>query len=184
MILAALWCNIEIAWGPSDQRNTSGEIVVVLFVAAITIVALGHFLVPATMRQKARELLSAFGVGDKGQGGADRVERESRLPSLGAEKRVHTRRSGNPVPIWLADSPDGASKSDAVVLDRSRGGLLIGASQRLPVGAIRYVRTHNAPEDLEWIQIEVRHCRQRDGRWLLGSKFSKELPWSLVLLFG
>ena len=63
-------------------------------------------------------------------------------------------------------------------------GVLISAPQAASLETIWSVRTTNAPEDLPWIHIRVRHCQQKDDRWLWGCAFTEELPWSVLLLFG
>jgi hypothetical protein len=72
----------------------------------------------------------------------------------------------------------------ALVLDRSRGGLLLGVSHARRAGDLFWVRAVNAPAEMDWVPMQVRHCRERDGRWLWGCKFMRELPWCELLLFG
>jgi hypothetical protein len=181
-----IWGSIEISLGPATEENSPGVMVLVLFLVAIGLIGVGHLLVPITVRRRAGELLSVFG----GVGHAvdsSTKHRTSSIAPRGADKRTHNRRHGEPVPIWISENPDGSPKQDVTVLDRSRGGLLITVDpvdQRCDVGAIRYIRPHHAPVDMEWIRVEIRHCRQTKTGWLLGCKFSKELPWGVVLMFG
>ncbi len=101
-----------------------------------------------------------------------------------SDKRSSLRRGGNPVPVMIRDDSAEAAPTDALVLDRSRGGLLVSVPQPISAGTLLSVRLPNVEEDDSWVQIEVRHCRQRDDRWLLGCAFRKEHPWSTLLLFG
>jgi hypothetical protein len=70
------------------------------------------------------------------------------------------------------------------VIDRSRGGLGMVTSEMLPVGAVVEVRAAHAPEDTPPIRVEVRSCRRRGYRWKVGCKFTAEVPWITLLLFG
>jgi hypothetical protein len=49
---------------------------------------------------------------------------------------------------------------------------------RLAVFSVRYC------DVATWIEVEVKHCRPRGERWLLGCKFKDCLPWGVLLLFG
>jgi hypothetical protein len=51
-------------------------------------------------------------------------------------------------------------------------------------GAVLAMRPADAPADVPWVHLEVRHCRRKGAMWYLGCKFSEELPWNVVLLFG
>lgn len=100
------------------------------------------------------------------------------------ERRASLRRAGNPVPVLLSSPATPNAPSDGVVLDRSRHGLLVAVGRPMPVGTRLNVRAAHAPDELAWIPIEVRNCRQKDDRWLLGCKLKRELPWTELLLFG
>jgi hypothetical protein len=177
---AMFWAVIELSWGAAEEGNPPGVLVLLLFVGAAMCIVLGHFTIPAAVRRRTIQTGTVLdGPSANGMTG----RRGHRRPSS-ADKRKHTRRGGDPRPVWLAVSPDGALAKNATVLDRSRGGLLLAVDESFDVGSVRYVRPCNADEDLEWIRLEVRHCRQRDGRWFLGCKFSNELPWGIILMFG
>jgi hypothetical protein len=99
-------------------------------------------------------------------------------------RRSGIRRSGNPVDVKLSDATATAEPKDAQVLDRSRGGLLLSVGHAIAAGTMLTVRANLAPDDTPWVQIEVRHCRAKRDRWVLGCAFKEELPWSVLLLFG
>jgi hypothetical protein len=98
-------------------------------------------------------------------------------------KRKDKRRTGNPVDVRLTDAA-GKQPYEAVVIDRSRGGLCILSDRSARVGQILKVRAIHAPENVDWLPIEVRHCKQRDGKYRFGCAFKEKPPWSVVLLFG
>ncbi len=185
MTFLMLLGNIEISLGPAEEGNSPGTFVLGLFIVAIVFVVIGHYATHGTLTKRLADPEGALaGLKKFGRGTArTRTYRDPGTGKDGTERRIHVRRGGEPVPVWISESPDGAAQKDALVLDRSRGGLLLRLDEPLPAGAVRYVRAHNAPEDLEWIQLEVRSSRQRDG-WLTGCKFSTELPWGVILMFG
>jgi hypothetical protein len=158
--------------------------VLLLFIIAVAIAAAGQYLVPHSVRTRAVRSLAALVNGGDMAGQKSTRCRDVRFLPKGAEKRTALRRGGDPVPVQITANPDGSAPSEAMVLDRSRGGMLLAVSEETPRGAIRYVLPPHAPADLEWVGLEVRHCRFRDGKWLLGCKFTKELTWNVLLMFG
>jgi hypothetical protein len=103
--------------------------------------------------------------------------------SVPRDRRLSVPRQGNPVKILISDESTAAAK-DGLVLDRSRGGLLISRPSPVAEGAVLKVRAVEAPEGSAWIQVQVRNCRPKGDRWLLGCAFTQELPWGVLLLFG
>jgi hypothetical protein len=99
------------------------------------------------------------------------------------ERRRAPRREGNPIAVLLSTDPAATAPVNGLVLNRSLGGLLVSALQPFEKGALLSVRPLQAPDELEWVQIEVRHCRALEHRWLVGCKFTKKLPWDVMLLF-
>jgi hypothetical protein len=100
------------------------------------------------------------------------------------ERRAALRRRGGETEVIIAPSEDGQEPAKGMVIDRSQGGLCLSVAQPVAGGSVLRLRVTNAPEDLPWIEVMVRNCRQKDERWLLGCKFVEELPWSVLLLFG
>jgi hypothetical protein len=116
--------------------------------------------------------------------GQTQALKRGRLGKAKRDKRVWLRREGNPVEVLIADGSAATGPISGSVLNRSRGGLLISAPQPATVGSFLHVRAVHAPENSGWVAIEIRHCGQRNDRWLLGCKFRQPLPWSVLLLFG
>jgi hypothetical protein len=46
------------------------------------------------------------------------------------------------------------------------------------------VRAVNAPEGTPWAPVEVVHCEKSGSAWALRCRFTTDLPWSVLLLFG
>jgi hypothetical protein len=100
------------------------------------------------------------------------------------EKRREIRRAGGVVSVLLKDLGAAEEAAEAVVLDRSKGGLLLSLDRALPIGRVISLRAVNAPDDLPWVNLTVRRCRKKGEGWELGCQFVDELPWSVLLLFG
>ena len=84
----------------------------------------------------------------------------------------------------ITDQNHTTGPADGTVIDRSRGGLCLCVADPRDVGAILKVRAAHAPDTDVWVPVEVRHCRARDGDYLLGCKFEQKLSWGELLLFG
>jgi hypothetical protein len=100
------------------------------------------------------------------------------------ERRRSLRRKGKPVKVLLSDPATGEPPLVAWIVDRSRGGVALVFPRRLSPGAVLNIMPCDAPEGLEPVRIEVRSCRRKGHRWLAGCKFTSELPWGVLLLFG
>jgi hypothetical protein len=100
------------------------------------------------------------------------------------EKRIASRRRGNPIPVQVRPKSAELPAIEGIVVDRSRGGLLLSLAEPVQVGTRFLVRTLNMPDNLAWIEIEARHARRKENRWLVGCAFGQELPWNVLLLFG
>lgn len=101
-----------------------------------------------------------------------------------ANRRVSDRRRGKPKKVYLADPATGALLGTCWVIDRSRSGLGLIVRHSLAEGAVLQVKAVDAPDDVEWTPIEVRNCRPRGSKWMVGCRFTTPLPWSVLLLFG
>jgi hypothetical protein len=101
-----------------------------------------------------------------------------------AERRLALRRGSDPFPVQLNDASATGTPYRAHILDRSRSGLCIAVSNPVPAETILTVRSEVYPDTAVWVQIRVRHCRQKDNRWLLGCSFVSDQPWSVLLTFG
>jgi hypothetical protein len=100
------------------------------------------------------------------------------------EQRTSVRRKGKPVRILVFSGDPSETPLRAWVVNRSRGGVRIVSTKQFAAGAVLAIRTIDAPEDIPWVQVEVRNCRPKGPRWALGCKFLEQLPWSMLLLFG
>ncbi|QVL34310.1 PilZ domain-containing protein [Telmatocola sphagniphila] len=100
------------------------------------------------------------------------------------EKRKSVRRGGVPTPISVVDPLQARRPMDAYVLDRSTGGIRIAIQKAIPIGSTAQVRPQNCSEEVPWIPIVVRNCREIGDYFEIGCQFEKELPWNLLLLFG
>jgi hypothetical protein len=71
------------------------------------------------------------------------------------------------------------------VMDRSSIGLGVQVPVEVPAGTRVFLRPKAAPENVPWVEVEVRYCRAL-GRthYALGASFREAPPWSTLLLFG
>jgi PilZ domain len=100
------------------------------------------------------------------------------------ERRASMRRHGNPVKVAVANPACPEQPLDGLVLNRSKGGLQLSVNRAVPVGTVLGVRASEAADELPWVQVRVRRCRQHEDQWILGCQFVETLPWSVLLLFG
>jgi hypothetical protein len=109
-----------------------------------------------------------------------------RAPSQGGkERRTTLRRRGKPVPILVAGGDAaGEARQRAWVIDRSRGGVCIVSPTVFAVGQILRIQRTDAPDPATWVEVEVRSCRAKGKKQVLGCRFVKDLPWSVLLMFG
>jgi hypothetical protein len=101
-----------------------------------------------------------------------------------SDQRRSFRRGGSTIKVFYA-FPDRKNHPDeAWVIDRSMGGLCLGAPTEVPVGTVLSLLPVNAPPMTPWVDVEVRSCRPMDDQVELGCQFVKVPPWSILLLFG
>jgi hypothetical protein len=101
-----------------------------------------------------------------------------------AERREFRRRRGNPVQVVIAVDDAAGVATPGMVIDRSRGGLCLAVAQPPAVGSYLLVRPANSPDSQAWVRVQVRHCRHRGGRWLIGCKFEQRLSRTELIPFG
>jgi len=178
---------MEITWD-------LGGIFLLVLIVAVAVAALGYLShqnrrASSQARSRHEFLISTSGVKEPvrvpeplmpPEGGSRKIP----IITGPAEKRKALRRKGNHTPILLSYSGNLAQAVPAVVLDRSTGGLGVWAPQDAAVGMRVQVRPVDAPEELPWFTLEVRHTRPRNGKWFLGLKFENKLPWGQLLYFG
>lgn len=101
-----------------------------------------------------------------------------------SDQRRSFRRGGSTVKVYYAFPDRKNHPEEAWVMDRSMGGLCLGAPTEVPVGTILSLLPLGAPAMTPWVDVEVRSCRPVDGQMELGCQFVKVPPWSILLLFG
>jgi hypothetical protein len=79
---------------------------------------------------------------------------------------------------------EGQQPWEGTVHDRSTGGLCLHVSRPAVVGSHFLVRSPNAPEEMPWVEVQVRNCRKTGNTYLIGCEFVEAQPWSVLLLFG
>ena len=193
-MLLWLLAKVELEFQPLGGESLLGTTVPLLFLLALVGIVFGHRLSQASpFHKKSTSSLSNVlaepgPVADPSLGDANLVGAFSgnvKRPGLTArERRDAVRRDGNPLAIVLTDPSDEAASLEGTVLDRSRGGLLIAATEPCRVGAVLRVRPKDAPEDVAWVLIQIRHARPRNDHWLFGCAFMRKMDWSELLIFG
>lgn len=190
-----LWllARVQLEFEAAGETSLVGMVVPVFFLVALVVIVFVHrvrqdgplrrnkppsfsslLIEPAPVADPSSGALPAAGA----RGTAALASR------TGRERRAAVRRGGNPMPVVLADPADATVSLEGTVLDRSRGGLLIASPESRRAGAVLRVRPKDAPDDVAWVAVQVRHARQKDGRWLLGCAFTRKLDWSELLIFG
>ena len=104
--------------------------------------------------------------------------------TTGADRRTTMRRDGQPVPVYLNSAAFEKQTEPAYVIDRSKGGLKIISAKPLPAGSTMQIRAENAPDNIPWLTMIVRSCREMGIRYELGCEFEQPPPWNILLLFG
>lgn len=99
------------------------------------------------------------------------------------ERRRAARRVGNPTPVHLV-VPSAAVPQPAAVIDRNSSGLQLVFDTALPPGLVIQLLPCHAPADTPWTDAVVRWCAPDAGRFLVGCKFTGDVPWGQLLLFG
>jgi hypothetical protein len=100
------------------------------------------------------------------------------------ERRSSGRRIGKTIKVLISDANAQAAPFQGWVSDRSMGGLSLTVTRKVETNMILSVRTVDADAGTPWIQVEVKRCSAREGRWELGCQFVRTPPYSQLLLFG
>lgn len=101
-----------------------------------------------------------------------------------SERRTSLRRKGTLVEVQLRDAAARTDLGNGWVTDRSMGGLCVTVEEEVEPGEILSVRAVKAPMAVPWVQLEVRSCRLKDGKWELGCRFVRQPTWNVLMLFG
>jgi hypothetical protein len=167
---------------------------------AVLIPALGiagavlTFFVGRLMLQSRRRA-AAQSSPDQSSATGDRVKLEHTRPTAAdeldpfihgaaGEKRVAHRRTGNPVPINIADAGGKIELATGWVIDRSMGGMRLEVVAALDTGATVSVRPRNCSPMTPWVQVLVSNCKKHGDHWQVGCKFLRTPAWSVLVQFG
>lgn len=69
-------------------------------------------------------------------------------------------------------------------LDISAGGMGLMADRPYAPGTMMTVRPVNAPPEIPWVLVEIRHSRKTRDGWHLGCKFARSPSYAFEVLFG
>ncbi|VTS02806.1 PilZ domain-containing protein [Tuwongella immobilis] len=106
------------------------------------------------------------------------------LPEFTRERRRFTRRDGTPVAVRILDNSTQSVIEDAVILDRSQGGVRIAVPDQLPIGTEIQIRVQNAGEVVPWVLAIVRNLRFHENRYEIGCEFDGIPPSKALETFG
>jgi hypothetical protein len=104
---------------------------------------------------------------------------------VGAEKRAAFRRRDTVVEIRVVAPEFGQHEPErAFVVDRSTTGLGIIIKKAFSIGSVISIRPVAAPDDVPWIEVEVRSCKPQKNHFRLGCQFVVVPDWNILLQFG
>ncbi len=184
---------VQLEFEATGEASLLGMVVPLFFLVALVAIVFAHRVRQETPLRRNKPpsfsslLIEPAPAADPSSGGlhAAGARGTAALAGLtGRERRAAVRRGGNPMPVVLTDPSDAAVSFEGTVLDRSRGGLLIASPEPRRAGAVLRVRPKGAPEDVGSVAVQVRHARQKNGRWMLGCAFTRKMDWSELLIFG
>jgi hypothetical protein len=101
-----------------------------------------------------------------------------------SERRRGIRRHGAPVAIHVATSQGTKGPNCGWVVDRSTEGLCLMVERKVEVGTTLSLLPLRAPPATPHVEVEVKHCRTKEGYFYLGCRFVQTPPWAILLLFG
>jgi PilZ domain-containing protein len=97
-------------------------------------------------------------------------------------RRAYPRRTGNPTDVFVSGCT--ANVQDAVVIDRSEGGIGLMVKKPIAPGETFNVRPAEAPGTVPWVPVVVRHCRSVGRDWMVGCQFEQAVHWEVLVWFG
>ena len=86
--------------------------------------------------------------------------------------------------VQVSDALALATPVEALVLNRSAGGLCLSINQEVAVGSRLSVRVATAPPSIPWVQVEVKYCNPFVKRWKVGCQFVPPPAVEVLCLFG
>lgn len=109
------------------------------------------------------------------------------IATAGSEKkdgRRTPRRSGRAIEAVLAYPGNTDLPHQALVINRSVGGLCVMMGAAVPEGTLVLVLPATASKMTPWVEAVVKSCRRHDDEWEIGLQFVKIPPYSTMVLFG
>ncbi len=100
------------------------------------------------------------------------------------ERRQWPRQAGGSLALLLMDAEDPEQILEAILLDRSLGGLGVEVEDEVAVGRRFHVRPQEAAPEAPWALVEVIYCRRRGEHWRMGVQFVDASSWEIMNLFG
>jgi hypothetical protein len=88
------------------------------------------------------------------------------------------------IQVVLQDAGGHRDPFPAWVMDRSMGGLGLSVDEPIEEGTFLRVRRAAAPNDVPWVEVQVRSLRIKENTWELGCQFTRSLTWDVLMQFG
>jgi hypothetical protein len=156
-----------------------------IWTGAVTALVIGLFLARRwAARRTGFEWLKPRLAGVSPPGTARECSEYWEAPDRAADDRRNKyRREGPPVPVDLV-GPDGRTSVRAYVLDRNSSGVRLAVQQPMATNIGVRLMPCQAPPGTPWSRAEVCWCKSEKDHSEIGCRFTDELPWNVLLLFG
>lgn len=145
---------------------------------ALILLATGLIVVLLLVGRKANAGLKPPKTSSKGSGV---------IPDHGAsasDRRESIRRDGPPVEVVFTSPALNTGANQGYVIDRSTGGLRLAVAAGMAAGSSLQIKAKHAPDNIPWVTVIVRNCKNTGEHFELGCEFEKTPPWNVLLLFG
>jgi hypothetical protein len=109
---------------------------------------------------------------------------EAPAPAGSLERRSSSRRTGDLVPVLVADALGEEEPVRGWVQGRSAGGLGLFVGRALEIGTVVKVRPDRPGVAAPWVEVRVIHCKRESVRWRVGCQFVDQLGWDVRGAFG
>jgi hypothetical protein len=103
---------------------------------------------------------------------------------LGMARRRSVRLSGNHIPVFVSLNDANKVILEGWVVNRSQGGVRLALAQALPIGTTVQVRAMTVSDQMPWVPVEIKNCREKDDTWELGCQFTTDPPSDVLASFG
>src|SRR5262249_40585727 len=100
-----------------------------------------------------------------------------------SESRASPRRVGRSVTVQILHGMHQVEPEQGTVLDLSDGGLGLMLRRPYNPGAMLSLRPSSAGDEIPWILVDVRHCRQSGRTYRIGCKFVRSPGYGVLVLF-